>query len=70
MAYYSTYSTFPFENLLLVGPGIVRAEYGRFLTSLPARRMYDVWQDLQDHRRAQRPHRHLHSDRPAFTRVG
>jgi hypothetical protein len=40
MAYYST---FPFENL--VGPGIGRAEYGGFLMSLPARRMYDVWQD-------------------------
>jgi hypothetical protein len=37
------YSTFPFENL--VGPGIGRAEYGGFLMSLPARRMYDVWQD-------------------------
>jgi hypothetical protein len=37
------YSTFPFDNL--VGPGIGRAEYGGFLMSLPARRMYDVWQD-------------------------
>jgi len=37
------YSTFPFDNL--VGPGIGRAEYGGFLMSLPARRMYDVWND-------------------------
>jgi len=40
MAFYSTY---PFDNL--VGPGIGRGEYGGFLMSLPARRMYDVWQD-------------------------
>ncbi len=40
MAFYSTY---PFDNV--VGPGIGRAEYGGFLMSLPARRMYDVWQD-------------------------
>jgi hypothetical protein len=40
MAFYSTY---PFENL--VGPGIGRGEYGGFLMSLPARRMFDVWQD-------------------------
>ncbi len=38
------YSTFPFDHL--VGPGIGRAEYGGFLMSLPARRMYDVWQDI------------------------
>jgi hypothetical protein len=38
------YSTFPFDNL--VGPGIGRAEYGGFLMSLPPRRMYDVWQDV------------------------
>ena len=37
------YSTFPFENL--VGPGIGRGEYGGFLMSLPARRMFDVWHD-------------------------
>lgn len=37
------YSTQPFEHL--VGPGIGRAEYGGFLMSLPARRMYDVWTD-------------------------
>ena len=37
------YSTPPFDHL--VGPGIGRAEYGGFLMSLPARRMYDVWQD-------------------------
>jgi hypothetical protein len=40
MAFYSTY---PFDNM--VGPGIGRGEYGGFLMSLPARRMYDVWQD-------------------------
>jgi hypothetical protein len=40
MAFYSTY---PFDNL--VGPGIGRGEYGGFLMSLPARRMYDVWRD-------------------------
>src|SRR5579862_1588942 len=37
------YSTFPFDNL--VGPGIGRGEYGGFLMSLPARRMFDVWHD-------------------------
>ncbi|MDE3197278.1 MAG: hypothetical protein KGN84_13090 [Acidobacteriota bacterium] len=37
------YSTFPFDRM--VGPGIGRAEYGGFLMSLPARRMYDVWAD-------------------------
>ena len=37
------YSTFPSDNL--VGPGIGRGEYGGFLMSLPARRMFDVWQD-------------------------
>ncbi|HEY3824749.1 MAG TPA: hypothetical protein VGL82_09330 [Bryobacteraceae bacterium] len=37
------YSTFPFDHL--IGPGIGRAEYGGFLMSLPARRMYDVWAD-------------------------
>jgi hypothetical protein len=37
------YSTFPFDHM--VGPGIGRGEYGGFLMSLPARRMYDVWQD-------------------------
>jgi hypothetical protein len=37
------YSTFPFDHM--VGPGIGRAEYGGFLMSLPARRMYDVWHD-------------------------
>jgi hypothetical protein len=40
MAFYATH---PFEHL--VGPGIGRAEYGGFLMSLPARRMYDVWRD-------------------------
>jgi hypothetical protein len=38
------YSTFPFDNM--VGPGIGRAEYGGFLMTLPPRRMYDVWQDV------------------------
>lgn len=38
------YSTFPFDKM--VGPGIGRAEYGGFLMSLPPRRMYDVWQDV------------------------
>ena len=37
------YSTFPFDHV--VGPGIGRGEYGGFLMSLPARRMFDVWQD-------------------------
>ena len=40
MAYYATQ---PFEHM--VGPGIGRGEYGGFLMSLPARRMYDVWAD-------------------------
>jgi len=29
----------------MAGPGIGRGEYGGFLMSLPARRMYDVWRD-------------------------
>lgn len=37
------YSTPPFDHM--VGPGIGRGEYGGFLMSLPARRMYDVWAD-------------------------
>ena len=37
------YSTAPFSQM--VGPGIGRAEYGGFLMSLPARRMYDIWAD-------------------------
>ncbi|MBK9170537.1 MAG: hypothetical protein IPM24_24175 [Bryobacterales bacterium] len=37
------YSTDPFDHL--VGPGIGRGEYGGFLLSLPAGRMYDVWAD-------------------------
>lgn len=37
------YSTIPFEHV--VGPGIVRAEYGGFLMSYPPRRLYDVWHD-------------------------
>jgi hypothetical protein len=37
------YSTLPFENM--VGPGIGRGEYGGFLMSLPARRMFNVWRD-------------------------
>jgi hypothetical protein len=40
MAYYSTH---PFEHM--VGPGIGRAEYGGFLMTLPAGRLYDVWAD-------------------------
>jgi len=37
------YSTDPYNQI--VGPGIVRAEYGGFLLSYPPRRMLDVWQD-------------------------
>src|SRR5260370_33605905 len=37
------YSTFPFDHM--VGPGSGRGEYGGFLLSLPARRMFDVWKD-------------------------
>ncbi|HXB67838.1 MAG TPA: hypothetical protein VNY05_06320 [Candidatus Acidoferrales bacterium] len=51
------YSTFPFENL--VGPGIGRAEYGGFLMSLPARRMYDVWQDADYEAAESKPERLL-----------
>ncbi|HTM52039.1 MAG TPA: hypothetical protein VL285_25265 [Bryobacteraceae bacterium] len=40
MAFYSTY---PFDHI--VGPGIGRGEYGGFLMSLPARRMFNVWRD-------------------------
>jgi hypothetical protein len=38
------YSTQPFEHL--VGPGIGRGEYGGLLMTLPPRRLYDVWNDL------------------------
>ncbi|MCW5982409.1 MAG: hypothetical protein KIT09_30260 [Bryobacteraceae bacterium] len=37
------FSTQPFDHM--VGPGIGRAEYGGFLMTLPARRMFDVWGD-------------------------
>jgi hypothetical protein len=37
------YSTPPFDHM--IGPGIGRGEYGGFLMSLPARRMFDVWGD-------------------------
>ena len=37
------YSTPPFDNM--VGPGIGRGEYGGFLMSLPARRMFNIWED-------------------------
>ena len=38
------YSTEPFAHL--VGPGIGRAEYGGFLLTLPSRRLWDVWNDV------------------------
>ncbi len=38
------YSTPPFENI--VGPGIGRAEYGGLLMTLPPRRLFDMWNDL------------------------
>jgi hypothetical protein len=38
------YSTSPFDHM--VGPGIGRAEYGGFLMTLPPRRMFDVWADI------------------------
>lgn len=38
------YSTEPFAHL--VGPGIGRAEYGGFLMTLPSRRLWDVWNDV------------------------
>jgi hypothetical protein len=40
MAFYSTEPT-----QAIVGPGIMRAEYGGFLLSYPPRRMADVWGD-------------------------
>jgi hypothetical protein len=40
MAFYSTDPT-----QAIVGPGIMRAEYGGFLLSYPPRRMSDVWAD-------------------------
>jgi hypothetical protein len=51
------YSTFPFDNL--VGPGIGRGEYGGFLMSLPARRLYDVWQDPDYEHAESKPERLL-----------
>ncbi len=44
------YSTPPFDNI--VGPGIGRAEYGGLLMTLPPRRLFDVWSDL-DYDRAE-----------------
>lgn len=41
MAFYSTH---PFDHI--VGPGIGRAEYGGLLMTLPPRRLYDVWNDI------------------------
>ena len=41
MAFYSTH---PFDHL--IGPGIGRAEYGGLLMTLPPRRLFDVWSDL------------------------
>jgi hypothetical protein len=38
------YATNPFEHV--VGPGILRAEYGGFLMSYPPRRLTDVWHDI------------------------
>ncbi len=38
------YSTQPFSHL--IGPGIGRAEYGGLLMTLPSRRLYDIWNDL------------------------
>jgi hypothetical protein len=38
------YSTQPFEHL--IGPGIGRAEYGGLLMTLPPRRLYDIWSDI------------------------
>ncbi|HMF77312.1 MAG TPA: hypothetical protein VK604_16755 [Bryobacteraceae bacterium] len=38
------YSTQPFEHL--IGPGIGRAEYGGLLMTLPPRRLYDIWNDI------------------------
>lgn len=37
------YATDPLQGI--VGPGIMRAEYGGFLLSYPPRRMADVWSD-------------------------
>ncbi len=37
------FSTQPFSNV--VGPGIGRAEYGGLMMTLPAGRMFDVWND-------------------------
>lgn len=33
----------------IVGPGIARCEYGGFMLSYPAKRMYDVWSDPDYH---------------------
>ena len=41
MAFYTTH---PFEHI--VGPGIGRAEDGGLLMTLPPRRLYDVWNDI------------------------
>lgn len=38
------YATNPYEHV--VGPGILRAEYGGFLMSYPPRRLTDVWHDI------------------------
>lgn len=70
MAFYATSMT---EHI--VGPGIARCEYGGFLLSYPAKRMYDVWSD-PDYREFVNKHEVLvaaaidYSKRPVIVYVG
>jgi hypothetical protein len=59
----------------IVGPGIARCEYGGFMLSYPAKRMYDVWSD-PDYRDLDTKHEVLlaaaidYSRRPVVVYVG
>lgn len=70
MAFYSTSMSDQ-----IVGPGIARCEYGGFLLSYPAKRMYDVWSD-PDYRDLEAKHEVLlaaaidYSKRPVIVYVG
>src|SRR5260221_9997359 len=61
------YSTLPFENM--VGPGIGRAEYGGFLMTLPARRMFDVRRDSDYDLAESKPERLLPGGLASYART-
>jgi hypothetical protein len=70
MAFYSTSM-----SANVIGPGIARCEYGGFMLSFPAKRVYDVWAD-PDYQGLQAKHEVLiaaaidYSRRPTIVYVG